>query len=186
MSYWQESLSLAVLKYESYTVSLRVDFPEQSAKKIRLSPELAGGKIRNWCAYQERSQQETRNKLFEYGLYSEDVEQIIASLIEENYLNEERFALALAGGKFRIKQWGRIKIKIELKKHKVPEFLVNKALRSIDAEAYSRTLQQVLQKKLGPAWQGDRKKKQQAFSYALSRGFESDLITENLNQLLEK
>ena len=69
---------------------------EYKVTKINLSPDKALYKIKNWCAYQERSQHETRQKLFEYGLFSEDVENIISKLIEENFLNEQRFSLALA------------------------------------------------------------------------------------------
>ncbi len=144
-------------------------------------------KIKGWCAYQERSQHETRNKLFEYGLPSIEVEQMIATLIEENYLNEERFAMAFAGGKFRIKRWGRIKIRLELKKHRVPEYLINKALNSISPEEYVGAIRQLVEKKLESIKSGERRKKfYTVLNYALSRGFEGDLVTEQLTQQVEK
>ena len=108
---------------------------------------MAHHKIKQWCAYQERSQHETRQKLYDYGLFSEDVEDIIAKLIEENFLNEERFALALTSGKFRIKRWGRIKIKLELKKHKVSDYLIQKALKSINDKDYEMTIVKIIEKK---------------------------------------
>jgi regulatory protein len=176
-----------VLKYGTLTVSLPVDFSENKIKKTQLSPELALQKIKGWCAYQERSQQETRYKLFEYGLNSETVEHIIATLIEENYLNEERFAMALASGKFRIKRWGRIKIRLELKKHKVPEYLINKALNSISPEEYTSAVKRLVEKKLAAIKTGERRKNfYTVLNYALSRGFEGDLVTEQLTQLVEK
>lgn len=160
---------------------------DYKVNKIKLSPELAHHKIKNWCAYQERSQHETRQKLYEYGLFSEDVEAIIAKLIEENFLNEERFALALAGGKFRIKLWGKNKIKAELKKHKVSDYCINKALKSIDAEAYEATLLKVIEKKIKLLKTNNRQKNfYTTLNYLVSRGFESDLGIEALNKLLEK
>ena len=121
---------------------------DYKVNKIKLSAELAHHKIKMWCAYQERSQHETRQKLYEYGLFSEDVEGIIADLIGENFLNEERFSIAYASGKFRIKHWGRIKIKNELRKHRISEYCLNKALKSIDVEEYDKIIKKVIEKKI--------------------------------------
>ncbi len=154
---------------------------ENKSYKIKLSPALAHHKIKNWCAYQERSQHETRQKLFEYGLFSEDVEQLISKLIEENFLNEERFAFAFVSGKFNIKQWGKIKIKIELRKHKVSDYLINKALNNIDYETYISTLKKVIEKKLKLTSEKNKHKLQyKLIQYALSRGFELNLINEQI------
>lgn len=163
-----------------------MDFEEHKVKKIKHSPETAYLKIQNWCAYQERSQNETRYKLLEYGLNLEEADQIISKLIGENFLNEERFAIALAVGKFRIKHWGKNKIKLELKKHKVSDYCINKALKSIDAEDYEKTLQTQVEKKLSTLTAGDRKKQYYTtLKYLVSRGFESDLVTEYLDLTLE-
>lgn len=163
-----------------------MDFSEHKVKKLLLTPEMAKLKIEQWCAYQERSQNETRRKLYEYGLHEQDVEQIISGLISENFLNEERFALALAGGKFRIKHWGKIKIKIELRKHKISDYSITKALNTINDDDYLKTITLVLEKKLR---QTKSKDKQKLFygtlNYAVSRGFERDLVTEQLNKLLK-
>ncbi len=163
-----------------------MDFSEHKVKKLLLTPEMAKHKIEQWCAYQERSQNETRRKLYEYGLHENDVEQIIAGLISENFLNEERFALALAGGKFRIKHWGKIKIKIELRKHKISDYSIAKALNMINEDDYLKTITLVLEKKLR---QTKSKDKQKLFygtlNYAVSRGFERDLATEQLNKILK-
>jgi regulatory protein len=163
-----------------------VDFSEHKVKKLLLSPEMAEHKIKQWCAYQERSQNETRYKLYEYGLKEIEVEEIISKLISENFLNEERFAMALAGGKFRIKHWGKVKIKIELKKHKISDYSLNKALKAIDGDDYINILTLVLEKKIR---QTKVKEKQKLFysvlNYAVSRGFERDLATDQLNKLLK-
>jgi len=157
---------------------------EYKVSKIKLSPEVAQLKIRNWCAYQERSHNETRQKLIEYGLASEEVEAIIANLISENFLNEERFAIAFASGKFRIKHWGKNKIRIELKKHKVSEYSVNKALKTIDTDEYILILRKVIEKKTKLLKSTNTQKIfYSVLNYLVSRGFESDLVRENLGKL---
>src|ERR1700740_2175906 len=105
-----------------------MELPEK--KKIT-DKKVAMAKAEHYCAYQERSQQEVRDKLYEWGLWPEAVEHIISQLICDNFLNEERFAKAYALGKFRQKGWGKIKIKQGLKLKKVPEVLIKKALLTI-------------------------------------------------------
>ena len=89
-------------------------------------------KIKYFCSYQERSHQEVKEKLYSFGLYKYEVEALVAQCIEENYLNEERYALAFAGGKFRINNWGRLKIKFALKQKRISEYCIKLALNSID------------------------------------------------------
>ena len=81
---------------------------EKSKQTSPIDKKTAQLKLANFCAYQERSQQEVREKLVKMGILSDDLEDIIAFLISENFLNEERFAIAFAGGKFRIKHWGKL------------------------------------------------------------------------------
>jgi regulatory protein len=87
-----------------------------------IGTEKAWQKIKHYCAYQERSHAEAREKLYSFGLYRQEVETLLSQLIEENYLNEERFAVAFAGGKFRMKQWGKTKIKYELQQKRVSAY----------------------------------------------------------------
>ena len=89
-------------------------------------------KINKYCAYQERTHLEVRNKLFEYGLASDDVDLLISQLITDGYLNEERFAKTFAGGKFRIKGWGRIKIIHELEAKGLTKNCILIGLKEID------------------------------------------------------
>ncbi len=98
----------------------------------RVTPQQALPKIKQFCAYQERCHSEVKDKLYGYGLSKNDVEELLSKLVEDNFLNEERFAIAFAGGKFRIKQWGRIKIRYELRQKQVSDYCVKKALASID------------------------------------------------------
>ena len=163
-----------------------MDFSEHKVKKLLLTPEMAKLKIEQWCAYQERSQNETRRKLYEYGLHEQDVEQIISGLISENFLNEERFAIAFARGKFRIKLWGRNKIKIELKKHKISDYSIAKAVYGINDEDYKATLLKVIEKKVRlTKYPNPTKKFYGLLNYCVSRGYESDLVIEQLNVILK-
>lgn len=153
----------------------------EEKKAIALSPKEIKNKIEHYCAYQERSQQEVRDKLYAYGLYQEDVENLICDLIAENFLNEERFAMTYAGGKFRMNQWGRIKITQGLRFKKVPEKLIAKALSSIDENDYENTLIALLAKKERYIKENDTyKRRTKLLKYAESKGFEKSLILNSL------
>ncbi len=157
-------------------------FEEKKPKK-KLTPNQALIKAQMSCAYQERCQQEMRDKLYEWGLHSNEVENIIADLISTNFLNEERFAKAFAGGKFRIKKWGKVKIKIELKKRKISDYCIRKGLAEIDEKEYINTLKDVLSKKLKENAKGKIQiRNYKAAQYAQSRGFEGDLIWDIIKQ----
>ena len=144
-------------------------------------------KAEHYCAYQERSQQEVRNKLYEWCKYPNMIETIISQLISDNFLNEERFAKSYAQGKFRQKGWGKIKIKQELKLKRVPDILIKKALQGIDGDEYLLMLQKVLIKKLSTVTERDGfKRRYELTQYALSRGYEGDLITEVLKDVYIK
>jgi len=152
---------------------------------VKITDPKAGlAKAEHYCAYQERSQQEVRNKLYDWGLYPKDVEQIISNLIENNFLSEERFAKAYVKGKFSQKGWGRIKIKQGLKQKKVPDVLIRKAMLVIDADQYLQTLTKTLEKKARLLVEKDAyKRRYKLQQYALGRGFESDLIADVLKDI---
>lgn len=151
-------------------------------KKKRITDErTALIKAEQFCAYQERSQQEVREKLYDMGMYPTGVESVISQLITSNFLNEERFAKAYAQGKFRMNGWGRIKIKQGLKFKRVPEKLINKALQLLDGDEYLSVLQKIMEKKQRQIHDTDTfKRRYKLQQYAMSRGFESDLINEVL------
>lgn len=149
--------------------------------RTKFSVEIALQKAQSWCAYQERSQDETRRKLLGMGLASKEADEVIAALITENYINEERFAIAYAGGKFRIKSWGKNKIKAELRAHKVSDYSINKALKSIDELDYLSTLSRLIEKKKKTIVSTDKRKVfYLILNYLVARGFESDLVSEHL------
>jgi len=151
--------------------------------KKHLTKEEALQKLKHYCAYQERCHSEVKEKLYSLGVWKKDHDEIIAKLIEENYLNEERFAIAFAGGKFRIKQWGRVKIKYELKQKQVSDYSIKKALKQIDEEDYMKMLDKLTKEKYASLKSEQyfiRKKK--AIDYLLAKGFEIELINKSINK----
>jgi regulatory protein len=139
-------------------------------------------KILRYCHYQERCHLEVRTKLFSLGVRKNDLEIIIAQLIEEGSLNEERFAKAFARGKFRLKKWGRAKISSELKRRQVSQFCISKAMKEIDEGAYRDALKKLYNAK----WMSlkDEKNKfiklRKTRDHLLQKGYESKLINEVL------
>ncbi len=151
----------------------------------RFTPQQALPKAKTYCAYQERCHTEVQDKLFGFGLNKNETDEIISKLIEENFLNEERFAIVFAGGHFRTKQWGRVKIKYELKKRQVSEYCIKKALAAIDSADYSKTLYRIADKKIATL-KGEKNiyiKKRKLQDFLLQKGYENEFIKEIINIL---
>ncbi len=154
-------------------------------QESRLSPQESLAKIYRYCAYQERSHQEVKNKLFEYGLYSGEVDELLARLITEGFLNEERFAKAFSGGKFRIKKWGRIKIQRALAHRGLTENCIARGIKEIDASDYIKALKEVIQKKANQFEEQNRfKKRDKIARFAIAKGYEPELVWEEVKALL--
>jgi regulatory protein len=148
-------------------------------RKKTYSFSQALDKARKYCAFQERSQQEVRDKLYDLGLHQREVEQGISQLISEGFINEQRFAITYAGGKFRIKQWGKVKIRLALKAKKISDYCIRKALEEIPETEYLKALEQTIVKKSKSVKEKHPlKKKSMVANYAISRGFEPDLVWE--------
>jgi len=151
-----------------------------------LDRNQAFAKAQAYCTYQERSQQEVRDKLYEWGLHRNDVEDILADLISGNFLNEERFAVAFAGGKFRINGWGKNKIRHALHLKKVSPRCIETGLAKIDEDDYLTELKKDLSEKLNSASEKNPlKKKHKAAQYAIGKGFESGLVWDTITSLSE-
>ena len=140
--------------------------------------EEALQKAKQYCAYQERCHSEVKDKLYSFGMHTNEVDELLSELITGNYLNEERFAIQFAGGKFRIKQWGRIKIKYALKQKQVSEYSIKKALKAIEENEYNKTLAKLFDQKLKTlkAEKNIFIKKRKLQDHLLQKGFETDLI----------
>jgi regulatory protein len=143
-----------------------------------LSLERALQKIRHYCGYQERCHRDVQEKLYSFGLRKPDVEQALATLIEENYLNEERFAVQYAGGHFRLKSWGRIRIRYELKQKQVSDYCIKKGLAVIDEKVYEQTLARLAEEKAEALANEPNAyvRKQKLQEYLLRKGYEADRV----------
>lgn len=141
--------------------------------------------IYRYCNYQERCHREVRNKLYELGCKPCEAEQYISKLIEDNLLNEERYARSFARGKFRIKNWGRNKILYQLRRNQISPFCIKKAMTEIDENEYLNTLERLTLKK----WQELKKeknpieKKGKLFRYLQQKGYETDLIKDVFQEI---
>ncbi|GGI56475.1 regulatory protein RecX [Winogradskyella haliclonae] len=142
--------------------------------------------LENYCAYQERCHKEVTDKLRNMRMIPEAVDTIVVHLIENNYLNEERFAKAFARGKFRIKKWGKNRIIRELKFRQVSKYSIDSALKEIDSDDYSETLHELTQKRIAQVKEKNiYKKKKKVADYLLYRGWESNLVYEKVNELIK-
>jgi len=152
-----------------------------------IGTEKAWQKIKHYCAYQERSHAETRDKLYGFGLYKHEVETLLSQLIEENYLNEERYAIAFAGGHFRMKNWGRVKIKYELQQKRVSAYCIKKAMAAIDEADYLATLQKLAKAKLATLTTEKNifTKKTKLRNYLMQKGYEANLVMEMVNGMMD-
>lgn len=153
----------------------------------RLTKEQAWQKIKHFCAYQERSHSEVKNKLYGFGLYKSEVEELLSKSIEEGYLNEERFAEQFAGGKFRMKGWGKVKIVYELRQKGVSTYNINRSLKAIPDADYRRTLQKLAEEKWKQvAGEHYFTKQAKTTSYLMQKGYEPSLIQQAIKALREE
>lgn len=156
-------------------------------QKKHLTKEQALQKLRQYCAYQERSHSEVKQKLWDLGVWRSEHDEILSSLIEDDYLNEERFAKAFAGGKFRMKDWGRKKIYFGLKEKGVSDYVIKRAMKEIEDDAYRKTLQDLAEKKY-ESLKGEQYliRKKKTMDYLLQKGYEPELVTGTVNRFGDK
>ncbi|QEC53158.1 regulatory protein [Anseongella ginsenosidimutans] len=153
------------------------------AKSLITDRKIALEKAARYCAYQERSQQEVRDKLYETGVAASLVEEVISELIQQDFINEERFAKAWAGGKFRIKGWGRAKIRKGLQLKRVSEYCIRAGLKEIDEADYLKTLKRLLEEKFKALPAGNPfVQNRKAAAYAISRGYEPELVWDLIRE----
>ena len=151
------------------------------------TPEQAFQKLKQYCAYQERSHYEAKEKLYSFGLHKTEVETLLSKLIEEDYLNEERYAILFSGGHFRSKKWGRIKINATLQQKKVSSFNIKKGLKVIDEADYRKCLLQLASTK----WSSIKSEQwisrmAKTTNYLLQKGYESNLNQDAIAQIRSK
>ena len=141
-------------------------------------------KIESYCAYQDRCHKEVVSKLKDMGMIPLAIDTIIAQLIEDRFLNEERFAKSFARGKFKIKKWGKNRIVRELKFRDISKYNITTALKEIEPEVYLTTLDNLAKKRLDQITETNTQKRRKKLSdYLLYRGWESHLVYEKLKEL---
>ena len=142
-------------------------------------------KLEGYCAYQERCHKDVVTKLKEIRMIPEAIDQIVVHLIQENYLNEERFSKSFARGKFRIKKWGRNRIVNELKFRAISKYNIKTALAEIDENEYLETLNVLAKKRMDTIKETNiQKRKRKLADYLLYRGWESHLVYGKVKELV--
>ncbi len=157
--------------------------------KKTFTKEQAYQKLKHYCAYQDRCHSELKTKAYSLGMKRADVEELTSRLIEEGCLNEERFARSFAGGKFRMKQWGRNKIRAELKKKQVSSYCIAAALEEIDDAKYKDTLHKLAIKRwssIKGAGTNLFVKMTKTRDFLTLKGFEPALVANEIKALTEK
>ena len=150
-----------------------------------LTPKEAKQKIQHYCAYQERSHQEVRDKLYAFGLHRAHVDEILTELITDGFLSEERFARAFAGGKFRMKKWGRIKISNALEGKGVSANCIRTGLKEIEEFEYLTALRGLLRQKFATVEDDNVFAVRDKISkYAIQKGYEPELVWRELRELV--
>ncbi|MEG9327729.1 regulatory protein RecX [Salinimicrobium catena] len=143
-------------------------------------------KLMQYCAYRDRSQKEVEDKLLEMRMIPEAREQIIIKLMQEDFLNEERFARSFVRGKFRIKKWGRIRIRQELKLREISSPIIKLAMTEINEDDYRETLIELAEKKLKLLREPNKLKRRKKLSdHLLQKGYEAGLVFDLTSSLIE-
>lgn len=159
-------------------------FEQQHPKTYTVNEALA--LLMKYCVYQDRCHKEVEEKLQKMNMIPAAKEQIILNLMQEGFLNEERFTRSFVRGKFTIKSWGKLKIKMHLKQKDIPEQLIKIGMQEIDVEEYQNTIHQLAVKKwklLGNV--KDAKTKQKVIQHLQYKGYESDLVYHQVNALIQ-
>lgn len=143
-------------------------------------------KLEHYCAYQERCHKEVRQKLRDLNMIPEATDIIICHLLEQNYLNEERFAKTYVRGKFNIKKWGRRRLTLELKRKDISKININLAISEIDIDEYTGVFNDLAEKRADSIMESNKlKKKKKLIDYLLYRGWESYLVYDKVNELIK-
>ena len=153
-----------------------------NSKPLIIDFNIAFEKAARFCAYQERCHRDIERRLQEWNVDIDIQDEIMAELIQQNFLNEERFALAFVSGKVNIKRWGKYKITYELRSRNISDYVIKKAIGQIDEEQYILNLKTLIQLKNSLIIaKNDFEKRMKLVKYLASRGYETSLINDNLD-----
>ncbi|MBL4862878.1 MAG: RecX family transcriptional regulator [Crocinitomicaceae bacterium] len=148
----------------------------------------AKSKLEALCAYQERCSSELEKKLMQWGIDREDRDRLLAHLISNNFLCEERFAVAFVSGKINIKKWGKIKIRQHLKQKRISKYSTDKALNGIDSDVYWSNLLSLTEKKYLSLEREKEsyKKKTKVYRFLASKGYETDILKDAVEDVINR
>jgi regulatory protein len=149
-----------------------------------LTTKQIESKLQYYCSYQDRCHKEVIEKLKTFDIKSNESNEIISNLIKDNYLNESRFSENFVRGKFKIKNWGKVRIVRELKQRNISIYNINLGLKEIDNQEYQKKFDEIFKNKLSSLGNLNKIiKKKKIISYLLYRGWESNLIYLKINEI---
>tara|TARA_B100001094_G_scaffold155497_1_gene150486 strand:- start:3041 stop:3505 length:465 start_codon:yes stop_codon:yes gene_type:complete len=149
-----------------------------------LTTKQIESKLQYYCSYQDRCHKEVIEKLKTFNIRSNESNEIISNLIKDNYLNESRFSENFVRGKFKIKNWGKVRIVRELKQRNISRYNINLGLKEIDSQEYQNKFDEIFENKLSSLENLNKIiKKKKIISYLLYRGWESNLIYSKINEI---
>ena len=155
----------------------------QARKRIPLEEAII--KIRTYCNYRDRCHKEVRDKLYTMGLYKREVDQALMQMMDEDLLNEERYAHSYARGYFRTKRWGKMKIQGELRLRQIHPSLITRALAEIDDVEYEKTIDALIEKKAKTLnKERPMERRQKIANYMLSKGYQYAEFKASLERFL--
>lgn len=150
-------------------------------REMPLSPDEILLRMENFCAFRERCPKEVRAKLTELGARGDLAQDLFDTLLADRYFDENRFAMAYAGGKFRNNQWGKVRIRLELRVRDISPEIIDEALAGIETEEYEKTLFKLLQKKR-LQYAGDERSREKTAAALIRTGYEPELVFKFLNK----
>ncbi|MFC4738621.1 regulatory protein RecX [Flavobacterium ponti] len=156
----------------------------QKDKKKSLSFDETRKKLEYYCAYQDRCHQEVYQKMFSFNLTSNEKEEVMVYLINNNFLNEERFAQSFVRGKHNYKKWGKTRITNELKARNISSTIIKIALKEINDSLYFEAFEELANKHWETISETNLMKKRKKFcDYFMRKGWENELIYEKVKEL---
>lgn len=156
------------------------------SKKRVYNIKVAIERLKNYCALQDKCQWDVIQKMREWGLMQISQDTILELLIQEKYVDEERYSKSFCRGKFKQNKWGRIKIRNALKKKHISNICISKGIKEINEAEYKYELdKQYLKKKASTKEKNYFIKNKKIATYLINKGYESNLVWDKIRELKE-
>lgn len=148
-----------------------------------LTPDQVLDKMAKYCAYQERCVKDVRDKLKTFEIPEEEKAKILDYLLDNRFVNDERFVKSFVRGKINQNGWGMNKIRFHLMQKSIDKELIDEALEQTGEEVYRQRLIDILKAKSKTIKaETDFEKKRKLAAYAMQKGFEGNLVWEVLKE----